>query len=355
MVRLLPALSLLTLGCRAAAPPAAPPGPPAIRPAPATTGWGFKTDAGRWLHDDSYVRLDVLSTQTALGRRNNRWWVLQLGESDATVTALPCDDVRPTDSPDRYLCKTGDRWGLSSAQGPLVPPSTPFAEPAPGGGAVFDDGATMRLVDRDGQTVVEAPRVHALAPDVVVTVQRRLDTHDQEAAALKAGEVAVYDANTGDSRALPFLPIEARDGFALGRDEAGTLGVYQLVDGALVRPLDTFHRMAGAGRLLRDEADSPGFTVVDLKTGEAVGDGMVWEHRSDLWLARVHQRGFVDGLMPVWDPDARCGYLTAEGTEAFGFFSDWRSCTPFEGGRAVVQVREDSVVVDTTGKETAWR
>lgn len=332
-----------------------PPAPPQLRPAPGNLGWSYLNERGRWAHDAQYTRLDVLSTRQALARRDRSWWLLTLGANTVDARPVDCTHLRPTDAPDRWLCKRDGLWGLSGPEGDLLAPFAQSGAAAPSGGGLFRTEEQDRLVDRDGRTVAEAAHLLAPAAGWVVQTDRRVRSGADAQAALAAGGVARLDPATGATTPLPMVPQAVRDGWVLAWAANGQAALF--ADGAdtPLRTLEGEHWLVGHERLLRALPDNQGVLLVDLQSGETVGNDLSWRLRATDWLAREHTTGFVDGLLPVWDPDAACGYLTPDGNEAFGFFHDWRQCSPFEGGRAVVQSGTDGLAVDAAGREVSWR
>lgn len=342
--------AILLTSCRPSPPPA-----PSLQPAPGALGWSYLNERGRWAHTEQYTRLDVLSTRHALARRDRMWWSLTLGANTVEEAPVNCTHLHPTDAPDRWLCKRDGLWGLSGPEGDLVPPFAEVATPAPLGGACFRQGGIDRLVDREGTTIAEAAHLSAPAPGWVVETDRRIETPADAKAALGAGGVFRIDPVTGSSTPLAMVPRAVRDGWLLGWTAAGSEAVFSLDRSAPVRILDGPHLLVGHDRLLKVLPNNQGVVLVDLRSGTPVGGDFAWRLRPTEWLARAHDVAFVDGLLPVWDPDAACGYLTPDGHEAFGFFHDWRRCSPFEGGRAVVQSGNEGVAVNARGMEVSWR
>ena len=355
-------LALAAVTACADDPASAPPAAPAaeaphegLRPAWSGGAWGYQDSDGDWISDHRYAPLDVLSTATPLGRRDGQWWWVRPTVVGANPRLLPCDTVTPLARPDRVICALAGTARLMGPEGPVGSGAYPAIHPLRDGWSVGWTPSQVTLLDPEGQPRGQAGHVHMAGPNLFVVSDRTLDSRRAGDAMVEEGAFARFDPETGARSPLARYPVAQNGDATVVASELGRFSVVPTVasEPAWGRPRSV--RLLGEGRAAAQSEDGT-WSLVDVATGDPVGDRPGWQDPDQSWLAAPRDPAFAHRRLPILDPETeRCGYLAPDGSLAFGMEEGQARCSPFEGGRAVTVIGDVAHVVGPDGQPTDWQ
>ncbi len=342
----------------APAPPAAPVAAPpreGLRPAWSGGAWGYQDADGDWISDKRYAPLDVLSTDTPLGRRDRQWWWVRPTVVASNPRLLPCDGVTPLARPDRVICTLAGSARLMGPEGPVGSGTYPAIHPLRDGWTVGWTPSQVTLLDPDGQPHGQAGYFHMAGPELFVVSDRAPDSPRAGAAMIADKAFERFDPETGARSPLERYPVVQNDDATVVAGEKSRSSVVPAGASEPAWDHPRSVRLVGEGRAAAQSEDGS-WSLVDVATGAPVGDRPGWRIPDSSWLAVPREPAFAAGRLPILDPDTeRCGYLAPDGTLAFGMAEGQARCSPFVGGRAVTVIGDVAYVVGPDGQPADWQ